>query len=93
MDTSSANNETVSVDISTMGSWQSQIVEIATTNESVVAELTTLINSLDSIWQGTAATSFVEKYTNSLKELTIANEKIAGLSKALQIVVQTMQNE
>ena len=93
MDTSSANNETVSVDISTMGSWQSQIVEIATTNESVVTELTTLINSLDSIWQGTAATSFIEKYTNSLKELTIANEKIAGLSKALQIVVQTMQNE
>lgn len=93
MDTSSISTGAVRVDISAMGTWQSQIAEIATANKTIATELTTLVNSLDSFWQGNSATSFVEKYTNCLNELTIASDRLIELSKALQIVVQTVENE
>lgn len=87
------SGESVYVDISAMNSWQSNVKEIASTNESIINELKSIISSVDGSWQGNSATAFTEGYTNFLNELSSANSNLGNFSGLLQTVVQTMENE
>lgn len=87
------SGESVYVDISAMNSWQSNVKEITSTNESIINELNSIISSVDGSWQGNSATAFTEGYTNFLNELSVANSNLGNFSNLLQTVVQTMENE